>query len=206
VVTDGSTFVQRAQDVPVRTELADPANPVYRQTATGTGWTATTTYVTDPDRASVLLDVDVRSTTGRPLQAYLLHDPSLSGEGNDDRAWSQDGGLVAGDGHAASALVADRGFDATSVGYLGVNDGWTDLSAHHGQLTDRYTTAGPGNVVQVGQLRVDGTRSAHAAVALGFGAAAGDAVRAARGSLARGFPSAAAGYAAGWRDYLDRLP
>jgi glucoamylase len=206
VVTDGAGFVQREQDVPVRTELVDPATPSYRQIATGTGWTATTTYVTDPDRATVLMDVQVRSTTGRPLRAYLLHDPSLSGEGNDDRAWSTGGALVAGDAKAASALVADRGFDATSVGYLGVNDGWTDLSAHHGQLAQRYTTAGPGNVVQVGQLRVDGVGADHATVALGFGAAPGEAMRAAAGSLARGFGPAAGAYAAGWHGYLDGLP
>jgi glucoamylase len=206
VVTDGSSFVQREQDVPVRTELVDPATPSYRQIATGTGWTATTTYVTDPDRATVLLDIRVRSTTGRPLRVYLLHDPSLSGEGNDDRGWSAGVALLAADARAASALVADHGFDTSSVGYLGVNDGWTDLSTHHGQLTQGYSTAGPGNVVQLGGLRVDGVRSEHATVALGFGAVPGEALRAAAGSLARGFDPAAGAYAAGWRNYLAGLP
>ncbi|HEV7625345.1 MAG TPA: hypothetical protein VGO89_02495, partial [Streptomyces sp.] len=124
VVTDGKTFVQRLSDAENRTELCGQGGaPGYRQTSKGKGWCAVTQYVTDPERASVLIDVEFRSETGAPLQVFVLHDPSLSGEGNDDRAFPEDGALVAEDKHAASALMAADGFAESTVGYLGVNDG-----------------------------------------------------------------------------------
>ena len=128
VVTDGKTFVERLSDVESRTETTGGDGvPAYRQTSRGTGWSAVTQYVTDPERASVLIDVELRSHTGSPLQVFVLHDPSLTGEGNDDRAFPRDGALMAEDEHAASALLAEGGFAESTVGYLGVNDGWTEL-------------------------------------------------------------------------------
>ncbi|MGH3776522.1 MAG: hypothetical protein ACRDRR_12460 [Pseudonocardiaceae bacterium] len=68
-----------------------------------------------------------------------------------------------------SALVAEPGFAATSHGYLGTSDGWTDLAAD-GTLNWRYPHAGPSNVVQTGQLKIDGLALHRATLALGFGA------------------------------------
>ncbi|HEV2784186.1 MAG TPA: glycoside hydrolase family 15 protein [Actinophytocola sp.] len=200
VVTDGVSFVERAQDVAVRTEPVEGLT--FRQVATGTGWSATITYVTDPGRPSVLLDVDLRAD--RPLRTFVLYDPALSREGGDDRARTVGRTLVASDGHAASALVAGRGFAETSNGYLGASDGWTDLSVDR-RLDGHFRTAGPGNVVQTGRLRLDGVRERHDTVVLGFGANAGQAQASAHRSLAAGFERAAAGYARGWRTYLAGL-
>ena len=74
-------------------------------------------------------EVELRSLTGRPLRAFTYYDPSLTREGRDDSAATVGDALVASDGSAASALVADPGFTATSNGYLGSSDGWTDLAA-----------------------------------------------------------------------------
>ncbi len=201
VVTDGRSFTERAQDVDVRTEPVGGHGLTFRQVARGTGWTAETTYVTDPGRASVL--VDVRLHAHRPLQAYVLYDPALSRDGNDDSATSG-AELVASDAGAASALVAGRGFAATSSGYLATSDGWTDLARDH-TMDWRYRKAGPGNVVQTGKLRVDGVRHDHDTLVLGFGPDRAAAVRTAHRSLATGFHAAAAGYARGWQDYLAGL-
>ena len=204
VVTDGASFAERAQDVRVRTEPVPGRGLTYRQEAAGHGWTAGITYVTDPARATVLLDVDLRSATGRPLAVYALYDPALSREGGDDRARTSGNALVAEDAAAASALLAGRGFAETSNGYLGSSDGWTDLAADR-RLDGHYGTAGPGNVVQTGRLRLDGVHDRHETLALGFGAQPGAALDAARSSLRQGFPAIGAAYARGWRSYVDDL-
>ncbi len=198
VVTDGRTFTERAQDVPVETEQV--GDLVFQQTARGSGWTAVTTYVTDPKRASVLVDVVLKAK--KPVRAYVLHDPALSRDGNDDSGTSGDA-LVASDARSASALVAGRGFGATSTGYLGTSDGWTDLADH--RMDWRYGKAGPGNVVQTGELRLDGTRTKHDTLVLGFGATGREAERTARASLRSGFDTAAKRYARGWQRYLSGL-
>jgi glucoamylase len=206
VITDGKTFVERLSDAETRTELCGRSGaPVYRLTSRGTGWCAVTRYVTDPDRSAVLMDVEVRSETGTPLQVFVLHDPSLSGEGNDDSAFPRDGMLVAGDKHAASALAARDGFAESTVGYLGVNDGWSELSENNGKLKHHYATAGPGNVVQAGRLRMDGLSSTRQTVVLGFGEKPADAVRTAGRALRKGFEAAAGAYERGWCDYLAGL-
>ncbi|HEU5472279.1 MAG TPA: glycoside hydrolase family 15 protein [Actinophytocola sp.] len=202
VVTDGVSFAERAQDVRVRTEQV--GDLVFRQTAGGRGWTAVLTYVTDPNRATLLVDLELRSHSGRPLTAFVLYDPALSREGDDDRAETVGNALVAMDAGTASALLAGRGFASTSNGFLGTSDGWTDLAADR-RLDSRYRSAGPGNVVQTGQLRVDGAGHRHETLVLGFGADRGAALAAARGSLRTGFGAAATGYRAGWRSYLAGL-
>ncbi|GHF65719.1 glucan 1,4-alpha-glucosidase [Amycolatopsis bartoniae] len=204
VVTDGQSFVERVSDVAHRTELPDPRVPGYTQTATGTGWTLTTRYVTDPGHATVLLDVEFHAT--RPLRLFVLHDPALGGEGTADRAFPRGGALVTTNSVTASAVLASGGFTESTVGYAGVNDGWTELSANFGRLVHHYATAGPGNVVQLGRLRLDGRSRTRDLVALGFGASPDEAVRAAQASLSLGFPAVATAYGAGWKRYLASLP
>jgi glucoamylase len=195
VVTDGRSFTEQ-----VRGHTSSVGDLRFRQTARGTGWTAVTTYVTDPKRATVLMDVSF--TARRPLRVYALYDPALSREGNDDTGASGDA-LTASDTSAASALVARGGFRATSTGYLGTSDGWTDLEDH--RMDWRYAKAGPGNVVQTGELRLDGVRHTRDTLALGFGTTRGEALRTARASAGAGFATAAAGYAKGWHDYVSGL-
>ena len=74
IVSDGTGRPQRLQDVEVRIEQAEEHSLTLRQIATGRGWSASLTYVTDPQRATVLTEVNVRSLTGRPLRALAFYD------------------------------------------------------------------------------------------------------------------------------------
>jgi glucoamylase len=204
VVTDGEHFVQRLSDVPTRTQPLDAKVPTYRQTSTGDGWEATATYVTDPARASVLVDLEVESRTGEPLRTYVVHEPTLTKDGSDDRSRTTGSALVAWDGSAASALVARPRFAQSSQGYLGTSDGWTDLSRHK-RLTALYDHAGPGNIGQVARLPVDGVRTTGAELTLGYGTDRGAALDAARQSLDAGFDATSSLYSVGWHEYMASL-
>ncbi|CAM05479.1 glucoamylase [Saccharopolyspora erythraea NRRL 2338] len=204
VVTDGAGFVQRLSDVPTRTEPVDPKTPSYRQVSTGQGWEATATYVTDPARPSVVVDLQVRSLDGKPLQTYVLHEPTLTKDGSDDRSRTEGATLVASDRSAASALRATPAFTETSSGYLGASDGWTDLSRHK-RLTAHHPEAGAGHVGQVGRLPVDGVGTSHAVLTLGYGKHASEAVATAEETERTGFEAAARAYGEGWHRYADSL-
>jgi glucoamylase len=130
VVSDGATFTDREdEDTDHRVELADPTSLTYRQidTARSGKYRITQTYVTDPQRSAVLVDVRFESLTGSPYEVYVLHDAGLGLNANDDTGRSTGGGLVAADGELASAALASSGFTKTSSGYLDRSDGWTDL-------------------------------------------------------------------------------
>ena len=209
VITDGSTFVDLERDATTHA-VTMPDEQALEYTVTNTAksgrYRLTNTYVTDPDRATVLIQTRFQALDGASYRLYALFNPSLGGGGaGDTGAW--DAGtatLVASDGGVASALAASTGFAEHASGYSGsVSDGYTDLAAHR-DLTNQYdTAASPGNIVQVGQLPV-GADSTFT-LALGFGTDRAGAAATARASLTRGFAGAETAYRSGWHGYLTGL-
>ena len=208
VVTDGRSFAERErEDARHAIELTDPRSLTYRQvnTARSGRWRITKTYVTDPARAAVLVDVRFESLTGRPYRLYALLDPALSNTGDDDVGETRGRTLIARDEKLASALKTEPAPTRVSSGYLGASDGWTDLREDF-RMDWTYAAPAKGNVAQIAQLPLTGTRGhRHATLALGFGPSAGAASSTAGAALDRGFDRAADGYAAGWHAYLGGL-
>ncbi|GDY32252.1 glycoside hydrolase family 15 protein [Gandjariella thermophila] len=99
----------------------------------------------------------------------------MPGERNDDRARTAGGALVAEDAHAASALVADRGFDATS-GHWSQNTTvagqpyWTSVQLDEtaapmllAGLLDRHDPATLDHLERGAEFLVNYTKDGHAA-------------------------------------------
>jgi glucoamylase len=208
VVSDGSRVERESTDATGQVAMLDGARSLtYRQVTTSKSgrWRATKTYVTDPVRNTVMVDVTLTALENRRLRAWVLFDPQLSNDGRDDRGDTRHRALVARDADAASALAATPSFTAFSSGYRGRSDGWADLR-RDGRLDRRTTAARPGNVAQVARTSLTGRGDRrHLTLALSFGATPGVAVAAAKASLRRGFASAARQYADGWHRYLAAL-
>jgi glucoamylase len=208
VVTDGHSFAEREQDSTVqRTTLLDPHSLTYRQINTDKQrrWRLTKTYVTDPSRSTVAVDVRFQSLTGRPYQLYVLADPALSNTGDDDTGNCSSSTLVAHDAQSAAALITKPALTAGSCGFKGTSDGWTDISAHKRMLW-HYASAPDGNVVETGRTSLNGKRRhQRLTLVLGFGSTSSDAISAARGSLSAGFGALATRYARGWHSYVGSL-
>ena len=80
VVSDGTSFAVRdTTSTTQRSELVPGKGLSYRQVDTDRGhrWRLTKTYVTDPARATVMVDVRFESLTGKPYSLYVFYDPSL---------------------------------------------------------------------------------------------------------------------------------
>src|ERR1700750_2737215 len=113
VVTDGRTFTDReSTDTIHRVRLLDPESLSYQQinTARSGKYVITKTYVTDPRRSAVLVDIEFRSLTGQRYRVYVLHDPAMSMTGDDDTGSTQSGALVATDGTNSDAVLFSSGF------------------------------------------------------------------------------------------------
>jgi glucoamylase len=226
VVTDGSSFAVRAQDASTsETRLADPDRG-YSEYGDGpksltyqivnidkaNRWRLVTTYVTDPSRASLLIDVQFTSLSGLPYQVFTLYQPQLNNPSVaaplNESGSSQNSVLLSIDAQQkmATALIASTpGFIETSNGYLGNSDGWTDLSQHY-RLTADYSSAPSGTVVQTGRTALTGLpRHQHLTLALGFAANETAALDAAKASLTEGFARVSHKYAKGWSQYLASL-
>src|SRR4051794_16034027 len=199
VVTDGSTFTDRErQDTTHAVELADPHSLTYRQVNTDREgkYRITKTYATDPNRHVLLVDVSFESLTGDPYTVYVLHDPALTNDGDDDTGTCTATEALTRDASTGSALVASPDFTTTSCAYKGAES-----------FGAEYASAPNGNVVQIATTALDGVATKHLTFAIGF-AGGGDqaaALSAARASLAAGFTATSAAYAAGWHTYLAGL-
>src|SRR4051794_31015355 len=169
-VTDGSTFVDReSQDTNHAVRLVDQRSLTYEQvnTAKSGRYRLTKTYVTDPARDTTLLRVTFEPLVAGGYKLFALFDPALANSSRHDTATRNGDALLGQDGSVASALVAAPGFTRTSNGFVGTSDGWTDLAADK-TLDWSYDSAPDGNVLQTGEIAVDGTTTF--TLALGFGA------------------------------------
>src|SRR6266550_5937978 len=98
---DGKRIETEAEDMEHRVEVLDAAALTFRQinTAKSGAYTITKTYVTDPQRSSVLIDVNFRWNRADLFEGalYVYYDPSLNNSGMNDSAWSDGAWLVTAD-------------------------------------------------------------------------------------------------------------
>jgi glucoamylase len=209
VVTDGHSFADReSTDTRHRTIRPDPESLRFTQVNTAhTGkYRITKQVVTDPGRDTVRIRVRLTSLDGGSYRLFVLHDPALTNDGMDDRGRTAGRALLSTDGSVASALVSRPRFRGTSNGYLGVDDGWTDLEGDY-DLDSRRQRVGPGNVVQTG--RVGGITGLPGqqrfTLTLGFGRDGPGALRMTRDSASAGFTTTQRRYDSGWHRWLGSL-
>ena len=148
VVTDGRTFADREREDARHTiRLTDRRSLTYRQvnTAHSGRWRITKTYVTDPARAAVLVEVRFESLTGRPYKLYALLDPALSNTG--ERRRRRGARAHAGRARRPPRVGAEDRRPprrACRAATSAASDGWTDLRDDFRMDWDLRRRARPG--------------------------------------------------------------
>jgi glucoamylase len=204
IVTDGCRFFSEekrhaASDV---STLA-PGVPAFRliNTSRDGRYRLEKTILTDPVRDVVLQHTRFHALDGRisAYQLYALLAPHLGNYGTGNTAWVGDYKghpvLLAERGGLALALACDPPWLAGSAGFVGMSDGWQELSRNK-HLAMTYGRAENGNVALTGQI--DLSSEAVFVVALGFGRNAPEAGHRAVASLLDGFDAASSVYVREW--------
>ena len=232
IVTDGESFTDLQSRDMTETVSSDSTGMVCTVTSTANSgrYRLTTTYLTDPERDSVVVRTQLTALQDRPdsLRLYVRVDPSIGGNGGggagSDQNAGADGAIVDGatgsmvsyDTNTVTAAVnrdyavptylavrADRPFVEASSGYAGTeSDGLAQLDQDR-ELTVISDEALNGNVVQTALLAP--SPSGVAELVLGFGRTANEAVGTASTTLSRPFNALQADYVRGWRKYDDGL-
>ena len=232
IVTDGQTFTDLQSRDMTASVSTDSTGMVCTVTSTANSgrYRLTTTYLTDPERNSVVVRTQLTALQGRPdaLRLYVRVDPSIGGNGGGGTGSDQNSGadsaivddatgsLISYDTNTVTAAVnrdyavptylavhADRPFVEASSGYAGSpSDGLAQLDQDRG-LTTISDEALDGNVVQTALLAP--SPSGVAELALGFGRTADEAVGTASATLGEQFNAMRADYVRGWRKYGDGL-
>jgi glucoamylase len=226
LVTDGSSFTDLQSRDMTYTVSADPTGMICTVTSTPKSgkYRLTTTYLTDPARASVVVHTRFTPLTSAAAsyRLYVRLDATVAGNGG---GGSGNGGAdnavidtttgsrvpvsydtvtttnAANRDYAVPsylALRADRPFGTVSSGFVGTSsDGLTQLDAAH-ELTPTDTAMG-GNVEQT--AAVVPNKQGDFTLALSFGTTKAAAVMTAGATLRTPLPVVAAKYALGWRSY-----
>ena len=189
----------------------------------GHDWRIAKTIFADPSNNTLIQETTFEALNGKTVgdfNLYLLYKPYLKNVAANNSAMTVGSGgnayLVAssGDGSEFSALGASLGWTVqngavmASNGYYAVNDGWQDLFVSNPNpfsMRWAYSSAGPGNVTQMGWLSTGGNSATATAitfvVAVGFGPTQADAVAALTSTLGEDISVQQGVYDNAWHDY-----
>jgi glucoamylase len=171
IVTDGATFFHDAQrDFTHRCEWIDtpPPNRVPTQglrltnTAIGQPYTVVQEVIAEPEAACMLVRTTLEGDQALldKLKVYVLLAPHMAGYGAANNAYviptSNGRRLVASRGNYWLALGADCGFGMTSCGFVGINDGWTDIVGQGRLPIWNYDSATDGYVALTAEIARSG--------------------------------------------------
>jgi glucoamylase len=168
------------------------------------------TILTDPRRPVLLQSIVFQPLIGKmaDYRVYALLAPHLMNAGNSNTAWVGDYKgtpmLFATSPNGVSiAVAASAPWLAGSAGYVGVSDGWQNLS-RYGQLETRYQRAENGNVSLAGEIDLNAA-GGQVVIALAFGSRPDEAAFHAISSLQAGVSAAQAVYMNEWHHWQSHL-
>ena len=168
-----------------RAALLDPHSPTYRQINTDKSrrWRLIKTYVTDPSRSVVLIDVDFQSLDGRRHRVSMFANAAPSNETDISPGSCSPSGVLASDARMAIAVAASPAL--RHLACTPSSDGIVASTASTG------LTGKPGHQQLI--------------LALAFAHDRSGALSAAHASLRAGWTTVGRRYANGWHTYLTRL-
>ncbi len=208
LVSDGrGYFAEEKRDTGTVLEYLEAGIPAYLLTNTCAEgrFRIEKTVLTDPRRDVLLQQVRFVPLIGslEDYRIFALIAPHLRNRGAGNSAWvGEHKGMpmlfAAVDG-MAMALACSAGWINTSAGYVGISDGWQDIS-QHGAMNWRYRAAPDGNVALIGQIEPT-TSDGEFTLALGFGDTPDEAGQRSLSSLSDGFDAARHFYVEGWQTW-----
>ena len=179
MVTDGATFFHDAQRDYTHAcapydpgSLTAPRAPAFRMTSTAVGqpYTVVQDVITSADSSCLLVRVRLEGDPAflARLRVYVLLAPHLRSANNSGFVVETTQGrkLVAQCAESWVALDASCGLGQTSCGFVGVNDGWTDVIGNQRLPLWSYDCALNGNVALMAEVDRGGDQEF--VLALGF--------------------------------------
>ncbi len=212
IVTDGDAYFSEEQtDADHRVDRPAGAVPLYTlvNTCKRGRYRIEKTVYAHPRQDAVIQRVRFTPLVGTlaDYHLYALLNPHVARRGDADTAWIGDHKgtpmLFAERAVHAVALACSAPWIDASAGFVGVSDGWQDLSRHR-KLTWHYDRAERGNVALTGEVDLAAS-GGEFTLALGFGPDPAEAGHRALASLQDDPDALRAEYVGGWRDWLEGL-
>jgi glucoamylase len=212
LVTDRKDFFsEEKRDTTSEVQYLAPGVPAYQLTNTCKQgrYRIEKTILADPHRSALLMQVHFEPLQGKleDYAVFVLLSPHLGNQAAGNSGWVSDFKgvplLLAQRGDAALALGCTVGWLKRSAGYVGVSDGWQDISRHK-QMAWTYERAEDGNVALTGEVDLRAGGGAFL-LALGLGRGPGEAGHRARAGLLQPFDEARTAFVHRWNNWHKGL-
>jgi glucoamylase len=212
LVADGRDFFAEEQhNTRCEIRYAAPGVPIYRlvNTCTAGGFRIEKEVLADPRRSVVLQETRFIAQHGGLAEYCVcaILNPHLGNAGMGNNAWVGDYKgipmLFARRAGFALALACTAPWKQRSAGFVGVSDGWQDLTRHH-RMTWTYDRAENGNVGLTGEIDLEAC-DGQFILALAFGRDDAEAGHRARASLMQGYAAARERYIRSWSELHHSL-
>ncbi|MBS0613272.1 MAG: glucan 1,4-alpha-glucosidase [Proteobacteria bacterium] len=208
IVTDGRDYFSEEKRH-THSQLSYPhaGVPLYRlmNTCRAGRYRIEKDILTDPLRDTVLQRTRFVALAGNlaDYHLYALAAPHLGNHGCGNSAWIDEYKgvpmLFAQREGSALAIACSAPWRRRSAGFVGISDGWQDLSRHR-LMQWEHRRASNGNVALTGEVDLDACAGSFV-LALAFGNTPAEAAHRALASLADGFDAAQATFVREWQDW-----
>ncbi|MES2933170.1 MAG: carbohydrate-binding module family 20 domain-containing protein [Pseudomonadota bacterium] len=218
------TFVDEEKLQPYTATQPDKRSMTWQTASSNAGhhWQISKTVFTDPSRNALIQRTTFNALNGKNVSnfnLYLLHNPSMNNSGGGDTSKTLASGgrtlMVASDSNRVSAIGVSQawknvgGTTMVSNGFVGVNDGWTDLlgGASDKTMNSSFDLAAGGNVAQMGWIDFGGSTATTISfdVVLGFGTTETEAMATTNATLSDNLATLRTTYDAQWHTYNSGL-
>ena len=212
IVTKGSDFFsEEKRHCSFENRPFEPGIPVFEliNTEMSGRYRIHKEVLTDPYRNVVLQKVRFEPLQGNlsDYRLFALLSPHLANCGNGNTGWIGDYKgfpmFFAQQDGATLSLASSAPWKKMSVGFVGISDGWQDLSQHF-QMEWEYTRAENGNIAFSGEIDLAACRGEFV-LALGFGSIWTEAGQQARSTLFENYDEVREHYVTQWRSWQDNL-
>ncbi len=212
IVTNGRDFFsEEKRHCTFENRPFEPGIPAFELTNTEIGgvYRIHKEVLTDPYRNVVLQKVRFEPLQGQlsDYHLYALLSPHLANCGYGNTGWIGDYKGVpmffAEHGGSSLSLASSSPWKKTSVGFVGVSDGWQDLSQHF-QMEWEYTRAENGNIAFTGEIDLSACNGEFV-LALGFGGIWTEAGQQARSTLFEDYTETRRHYVSQWQNWQKTL-
>jgi len=212
IVTDGMDFFsEEKRHCSFENRPMEPGIPAYMLTNScySGRYRIHKEVFTDPYRNVVLQKIRFEPLVGELADYHLfaLLSPHLANFGFGNTGWIDDYKgcpmFFAQRENTTLALASSAPWKKTSVGYVGISDGWQDISEHF-QMEWEYDRAENGNIAFAGEVDLAASKGEFR-LALGFGSMWTEAGQQARSSLLEDCDELHQHYASQWSNWQNRL-
>lgn len=212
LVTSGNDFFsEEKRNCSFENHPIQPGIPVYQlvNTCNSGRYRIHKEVLSDPYRSVVLQKVRFEPLHGKlsDYRLYALLSPHLANCGYGNTGWIADykglPAFFAAHGGVTLGFAASATWKKMSVGYVGVSDGWQDISKHL-QMEWQYDRAEDGNIAFTGEIDLAACNGEFV-LALGFGHIWTEAGQLVRSTLLEDYSEICRHYVAQWSNWQSAL-